>query len=237
MKKIKKAILTVLAIIYFGITVTVIAAVVVFTVWGYRMHREAVAQANPAQLAETIRSGDFTPISELPEFYLEAVICTEDRRFYEHGGVDVKAIARALWHDLRTLSLEQGGSTITQQLAKNLYYSQEKRFERKAAEVFTAKLIERELTKTEILELYVNSIYFGEGCYGVTAAALEYFNKSPSELTEYECAMLAGIPQAPSSYSPFQSPRLCRQRTEQVLEGMVECGAVTKLQAEIILDT
>lgn len=237
MKRIKKAALTVLSIVYLGLVFTVIAAVVVFTVWGYKMHRGAVAEACPKELAETIKNGDFTPISELPEFYLEAVICTEDRRFYEHDGIDIKAIARALWHDLRTLSLEQGGSTITQQLAKNLYYSQEKRFERKAAEVFTAKLIEKELTKTEILELYVNSIYFGEGCYGIAAAAREYFDKSPSELTEYECAMLAGIPQAPNAYSPLQSPRLAKQRTEQVLEGMVECGALTNLHAEMILNT
>lgn len=237
MKRIKKAVLTVLSIVYLGLVFTVIAAVVVFTVWGYKMHRGAVAESSLTELTETIRNGDFTPISELPEFYLEAVICTEDRRFYEHDGIDIKAIARALWHDLRTLSLEQGGSTITQQLAKNLYYSQEKRFERKTAEVFTAKLIEKELTKTEILELYVNSIYFGEGCYGIAAAAREYFDKSPSELTEYECAMLAGIPQAPNAYSPLQSPRLAKQRTEQVLDGMVECGVLTNLHAEMILNT
>lgn len=237
MKRIKKAVLTVLSIVYLGLVFTVIAAVVVFTVWGYKMHRGAVAESSLTELAETIRNSDFTPISELPEFYLEAVICTEDRRFYEHDGIDIKAIVRALWHDLRTLSLEQGGSTITQQLAKNLYYSQEKRFERKAAEVFTAKLIEKELTKTEILELYVNSIYFGEGCYGIAAAAREYFDKLPSELTEYKCAMLAGIPQAPNAYSPLQSPRLAKQRTEQVLDSMVECGALTNLHAEMILNT
>lgn len=215
-----------------------IAAVVmiVSAVQGYNMYKDAVKKYPPVQMAELLRGEDFVRMEELPDFYIKAVICAEDKRFYSHKGVDPKAIARALAHDIRTFSFEQGGSTITQQLAKNFYYTQDKRPERKFAEIFTAFDIEKEFSKEDIFELYVNSIYFGDGYYGIAAAAEGYYGKKPLELTDYESAMLAGIPNAPSVYSPNKSPELAEQRLKQVLERMAECGEITAEQSSKIAE-
>lgn len=235
MKKAAKIMLKILRII-FAVLVPIAAAVmVVSAVRGYNMHRNAVEKCPPAQMAQLLRGDDFVRMEELPEFYIKAVICAEDKRFYTHCGVDPKAIARAVAHDLKTLSPEQGGSTITQQLAKNFYYTQEKRLERKFAEVFTAFAIEEEFSKDGIFELYVNSIYFGEGYYGISAAAEGYYGKAPAELTDYECAMLAGIPNAPSAYSPAKNHDLAEQRLRQVLDRMTECGEITEERAAEIV--
>lgn len=129
----------------------------------------------------------------------------------------------------------EGGSTITQQLAKNLCFTQEKLLTRKVAEVFAAFALEREYSKEEILELYVNSIYFGNGYYSVREASIGYFQKEPSQMTPSECTMLAGIPNAPSAYALTASPELARERQIQVLRQMVDTGAITQEQADDIL--
>ena len=159
----------------------------------------------------------------------------EDHRFYEHGGIDLLAMGRALWNDLRTWSFAEGGSTITQQLAKNLCFSQEKSIVRKVAEVFAAWDLERRYSKDEILELYVNSIYFGSGCYNVGSASETYFGKEPKDMTDSECTMLAGIPNAPSVYDPTANPDLALQRQRQVVERMVAEEFLTDGQAAAIL--
>lgn len=206
-----------------------------FACHGYEMYREALDALPVEKMAERIRSSeDFVSCGELPEFYVSAVISTEDKRFFSHGGIDPAAICRAVLHDIKVMAPEQGGSTITQQLAKNEYFTQEKKPERKFAEAFMAHEIESKLSKEEIFELYVNSIYFGSGYYGIAEAAGGYFEKAVSDLTEYECAMLAGLPNAPGAYSPDTAPELAEQRTEQVIECMTECGAITQLQAEEI---
>lgn len=213
----------------------VLAASGYFAYHGYEMYRDALNTLTVEKMAERIRDReDFVSYGELPEFYVSAVISTEDRRFFSHSGIDPAAICRAVLHDIRVMAPEQGGSTITQQLAKNEFFTQEKKAERKFAEIFMAYKIESKLSKEEILELYVNSIYFGSGYYGISEAAEGYFKKSVSELTEYECAMLAGLPNAPSAYSPDTAPRLAKQRTKQVIECMTECGAITEVQAEKI---
>ena len=132
------------------------------------------------------------------------------------------------------MSFVEGGSTISQQLMKNEYFTQEKKLERKFAEIFAAWELEREYSKKEIFELYVNTIYFGSGYYGIHDAAEGYFGKEPSELTEYEAIMLAGLPNAPSAYSPDTNPELARQRMKQVLEKMVECEVLTQKEADAI---
>ena len=165
-----------------------------------------------------------------------AHLCAEDRRFYEHGGFDVISTARAALANLRTGTLAEGGSTLTQQLAKNLYFTQEKKFTRKVAELFTAWALEANYTKDEILELYINVIYYGDGCTGITAAAQHYFGKAPSELTDYECTLLAGVPNAPSIYAPTANPELCAQRQRRVLDSMVEAGYLTQAQADAVLE-
>ena len=208
----------------------------VFGVKGYLMSREALEQLPVEEMAEEIQADEhFTTIEELPELYVQAVIAAEDQRFWTHGGYDLIAIGRALWNDLRTLSFAEGGSTITQQLAKNQYFTQEKRIERKVAEVFAAVEIEAVLTKEEIFELYVNTIYFGSGYYGIYDAAMGYYGKEPSALSDTEAVMLAGLPNAPSAYSPDVSPELAGQRMRQVLRCMTEQGVLSESEADALL--
>ena len=151
-------------------------------------------------------------------------------------GVDPLAIVRALWTDLKTKSLAEGGSTLTQQLAKNVYFTQEKHFARKAAELFAAVDIEKHYGKQQIFEMYVNTIYFGSGYYGIAEAAQGYFGKTPAELTSAECVLLAGLPNAPSAYSPNSSPALALKRSQVVLDRMVSAKKLTKIQAMELQD-
>ena len=207
----------------------------VYAYRGYRMYREAVSEKPMEELVAEIRSMDnFVTFDELPEIYIDAVVSAEDKRFFSHGGVDFLAICRAVWNDLRTLSFAEGGSTITQQLMKNEYFTQEKTFERKFAEIFAAWELEKICTKEEIFELYVNTIYFGSGYYGIYDAALGYYGKTPSELSRREAVMLAGLPNAPSVYSLNSNPDLADRRLQQVLGRMVECGVITGAEAEEI---
>lgn len=203
---------------------------------GYSLYAEALEEKPLEQrVAEQRAQPGYTALADLPGTYLKAVIAVEDHRFYEHGGIDLLAMGRALWNDLRTWSFAQGGSTITQQLAKNLCFSQEKSVVRKVAEVFAAWDLERRYSKDEILELYVNSIYFGSGCYNVGSASETYFGKEPKDMTDSECTMLAGIPNAPSVYDPTANPDLALQRQRQVVERMVAEEFLTGGQAAAIL--
>lgn len=203
---------------------------------GWQMYREAAAAKSLEERVEAVRSREgYTTIDQLPEFYLDAVVAAEDHRFWSHSGVDVLATARAAWNDLKSWSLREGGSTITQQLAKNLCFTQEKRFTRKIAEVFAALRLERMYSKEELLELYVNSIYFGEGCWCVGDACRTYFGKEPAEMTEGECALLAGIPNAPSVYNPSASPELARQRLGQVVRQMIRRGMLTEEDGQALI--
>ena len=203
---------------------------------GYQMYEDAMQEKSLSQRVEEVRSKPgYTGYDQLPELYREAVVAVEDHRFYQHWGIDPIAILRALWHDLQAGAYVEGGSTITQQLAKNLCFTQEKLLTRKVAEVFAAFALEREYSKEEILELYVNSIYFGNGYYSVREASVGYFQKAPSQMTPSECTMLAGIPNAPSAYALTASPELARDRQIQVLRQMVDTGAITQKQADDIL--
>lgn len=207
-----------------------------FAIRGAVMWNNAKAEKPLDTAVAELRSAEgFAKVSELPQFYINAVISVEDRKFRTHNGINLKSIARALLYDVKTLSFDQGGSTITQQLAKNIWFTQEKQIERKFAEVFAAFELENALSKDEIFELYVNTIYFGSGYYGVTDAAQGYFGKAPSELTEYECAMLAGLPNAPSAYSPDESPELAQQRLRLVLDSMEDCGVISEAKAEEVM--
>lgn len=221
------------------ISVLLVAALVVggwFGVQGYNMYQDAIEDMPISKKVEMIRSMDnFVEYEELPKIYIDAVISVEDKRFEEHHGVDYLAICRAVWNDIRTFSLAEGGSTITQQLMKNEYFTQEKKLERKFAEIFAAWDIEKQYSKEDIFELYVNTIYFGSGYYGIYDAAEGYFGKEPSELSEYEAVMLAGLPNAPSAYSPDTSPELAKQRMRQVLDRMVECEVIDQTEADNLL--
>ncbi|WP_300347625.1 biosynthetic peptidoglycan transglycosylase [Clostridium sp.] len=143
---------------------------------------------------------NYVKIEDVNKEFLDAVVATEDNRFYNHGALDFKGIARAIVNDIKALELREGGSTITQQTAKNLCLSNERSLSRKIKEIFLSFQLEREYSKEEILELYVNSIYFGSGYTGIKEASNGYFNRSPKNLTYNEATLLAGLPQAPSRY-------------------------------------
>ncbi len=167
--------------------------------------------------------------------YLNAVISVEDHRFYQHNGIDIIAIGRAIITDIKAMSFVEGGSTITQQVAKNEYFTQEKTIVRKIAETFMAFDIENNYKKDEILELYINTLYFGDGYYNIKEASLGYFGKLPRDMTDGESIMLAGIPNAPSIYSPTKNKDLAIQRQKHVIIRMIKYGYLTEEQAEDIL--
>lgn len=194
---------------------------------GWQLYKQAV-EARPLEqvLAETRAAENYTTLEELPQFYLDAVVAVEDKRFYKHGGIDLISIARAVAADLQAGALVEGGSTITQQLAKIWYFDLNKKFDRKVAELLMALHIENLYEKDEILEFYLNSIYFGSGYYNVYDASMGYFDKAPKDMTDYECTLLAGIPNAPSVYSPDVSPDLAEQRRKQVVQCMVQYGYI-----------
>ena len=203
--------------------------------FGYKMYRDALAeQPLEEKVAEIRADPDYTTLAEIPEIYLDVVVAVEDHRFEQHFGIDLIAIGRAAWNNLTTWSLREGGSTITQQLAKNMYFTQEKSFIRKVAEMFVAFQLEHTYTKDEILELYVNSIYFGDGYYGIGDACKGYLNKAPIEMTNYECTLMAGIPNAPSVYSLTENPALAEQRQKYVVRQMVKYGYITEDQAQSV---
>lgn len=204
---------------------------------GYNMYKEALEKTPLDEKVEEIKSKEkYVELSELPNTYLNAVISVEDHRFYNHSGIDVIAIGRAIINNIKAMKFAEGGSTITQQLAKNVYFTQKKELTRKVAEVFMAWKIEDNYSKDEILELYINTMYFGNGYYNIMDACEGYFGKSPYEMTDGECIMLAGIPNAPSVYNPKENPKLAKQRQRQVADKMVEYGYLSEEEAEEILN-
>ncbi len=198
---------------------------------GYLMYRQALdAQPLALKVQQIREQPGFTPLSELPPTYIKAVIAVEDHRFCSHHGVDPLALCRAMWNNLLAGEYVQGGSTITQQLAKNLYFSQEKRMTRKVAELFMSQLMEECLTKREILELYVNAIYFGDGYTGIGQACQGYYGIQPKQMNFDQATMMAGVPNAPSVYAPTQNMELARQRQNQAIRRMEACGYLPKDQ-------
>ena len=172
----------------------------------------------------------WVPLSRIPAFLQKAVVAVEDARFYEHGGIDVRGIARALVKDVVKGKLVEGGSTITQQLIKNRYLSGAKTFERKFEEGRMAIEFERTYTKKQILEMYFNEIYYGNGAWGIAQAARLYFDKNPDELTDAECALLAGVPKNPGRYNPLGKPADVGRRRDVVLKRMVDLNVITPRQ-------
>ena len=174
----------------------------------------------------------FVPLAQIPPALRNAVVATEDARFYSHFGVDPMGIARAIYQNFRRGRIVEGGSTITQQLAKVLFLTPDKSLERKLKEAVLALELERRYTKDRILEMYLNQIYFGQGAFGVEAAARTYFGKPVSELNVAECALLAGLPKAPATYSPFEHPEAAKRRRTTVLARMVDTGALKPAEAK-----
>jgi 1A family penicillin-binding protein len=176
----------------------------------------------------------WTTFDRIPLFLQKAVVAVEDARFYEHGGIDMRGIARALVKDVVKGRMAEGGSTITQQLIKNKYLSGEKTIERKLDEARLAMEFEKKYSKKQILEMYFNEIYYGNGAWGIAQAARLYFDKSPEELTDAECAQLAGVQKNPARYNPLGKPEHVTGRRDVVLKRMVELGMITSAQQKAL---
>lgn len=192
---------------------------------GYILYKAATKEISIDEKIKNIKNGEnYINLEQVSKDYINAVVAVEDHRFYEHKGIDLLSTGGAIISNIKTKSLGMGGSTITQQLAKNMYFSQKKEFTRKVAELFVAFDLEKKLTKNEILELYINIIYFGDGYYGINDASNGYYKKDPIELSKEEAIMLAGLPAAPSVYSPNVNKDLAEQRYKQVESAMFKYG-------------
>ena len=182
------------------------------------------------------RRGDYkeapVTIAELPKYVPQAIIAIEDRRFYSHWGIDLQGIARALFRNAAAGGVSQGGSTLTQQLAKTSFLTGDRTIKRKLQEIIIAFYLESRLTKNEILSRYLSSVYFGEGAYGLRAAARTYFDRAPADLSVGQAAMLAGLVQAPSRLAPSRHLQAAQDRERVVLGAMVATGALTETQAD-----
>ncbi|MCX7924716.1 MAG: PBP1A family penicillin-binding protein [Fimbriimonadales bacterium] len=183
-----------------------------------------------ARIAEEYREP--ATLEEIPKHLINATIAKEDRRFWRHSGVDWRGTARALWVNLTEGDIKQGGSTLTQQLARNVFLTQQRTVARKMQEIILAQEMERRLSKERILELYLNQVYYGNGAYGVKAAAQVYFNKPLEKLTLAECALLAALPQRPSGYDPFSNPDEAIFQRNLVLNLMAQEGYITPDQRD-----
>lgn len=203
---------------------------------GYKMYKEAT-EKTPIndKINEIKKQENYTTLDNISTYVINAVIAVEDHRFYEHKGIDLISTTKAIFTNIRQKDIITGGSSITQQLAKNMYFSQEKQFSRKFAEIFVVSYLEEYLTKDEILELYLNTIYYGNGYYGIGEASIGYFNKKPNELTISEASILAGLPNAPSAYSLTEHKDLAIKRQKQVLEAMAKYKYIKEKEIDEII--
>lgn len=216
------------------IILVIIICSIVFLI-GHSYYSKALKEKPLITRVDEITSQeDFVKFEDMSSYYRNAVISVEDHRFYDHGPIDFIAIARATFTNIKNVELQEGGSTITQQVAKNIVFNQEVTWVRKIAEIFASYDLEKNYTKNEIFELYVNTAYFGDGYYGIYEASYGYYNKSPKDLNLDEASMLAGVPNAPSIYAPTVNPDLAKKRQYHVLNTMLEYGYITKDEALLI---
>ncbi len=223
----KKALSTLIALV---LLVTLSSALYVQSVWNPRMPALLVARVRKIAAAH----GGYVPLQRIPIFLQLALIATEDRSFYHNDGIDFEGIARAFVVDITHGKPLQGGSTITEQLVKDIFLSDAKTIPRKLKQIALAIMLSRSMSKNEVLSLYLNEVYLGQGSYGVGQAANTYFGRPVWNLSPAQCAILAGLPQAPSLYDPLTDPRLARVRQAEVLQGMVAVGYITTQQARAI---
>ena len=192
-----------------------------YTFLGYLKFKDVTTEISIKDKIEAIKQDEnYISYEEIPKDFIKAIVAIEDHRFFVHNGIDIIGTTRAILTNINRQSLVQGGSTITQQLARNMYFSQEAKPDRKIAELFVALELEKEYSKEEILTYYANIIYFGDGHYGLKEASVGYFDKKPIDLTLDECTLLAGIPNAPSIYALTNREDLARQRQKYVISAM-----------------
>lgn len=230
MKWFKRIVLILLAII--------LVTGIVFTVQGYLFYREQSSDENiTAKIKEIQESENYVTLEELPQSYLNAVVVVEDHRFYNHGAIDIIAIGRAIVTNIKNFDFVEGGSTITQQIAKNIFFTQDESMVRKIAEIFMAFKLESMYDKDEILEIYVNNSYFGYGYTGIKEACNGYLGKDPMEMTLYDASLLAGVPNSPYYYSPRSNIDLATKRQQKVLSSMVKYNYISQEEADEALNT
>jgi len=217
--------------------VIIVLAVFAIALYGHQYYNDIITKTPIETKVDEIKSEiTYTKKKDIPEYYFKAVVDVEDRRFYSHGAADIIGIVRATVVNTKNKDFIEGGSTITQQVAKNMYFinSREDVVKRKVAEVFTAIELEKKYSKDDILELYANIIYFGNGYYNISEASQGYFGKEPKDLTLAEAILLAGVPNAPSIYAPTENKELCKKRMQKVMNEMIEAGDLKKEEADKI---
>ena len=221
--------------IFIFVVIVVILLVSFITYKGYKLYKESISKISiEDKIIEIKNDENFVELDNVSKDFSNAIVSIEDHRFYNHFGFDFISFCRAIVSNISDGELGQGGSTISQQLARNMYFTQEKDFSRKIAELFVVYNLEKDYSKDDILELYINTIYFGDGYYGIKEASNGYFEKEPIELDLYEASLLAGIPNAPSVYALTNNPDLAKQRQHHVLDAMVKEGCLTKEQADAV---
>ena len=191
-----------------------------------------MTSVKPAVDAKIKTIPHYVTLDKMPFLLRQAVVAVEDQRFYTHKGFDLFGIARAVLVNVEAGEIQEGASTITQQTVKNLFLTSEQTFTRKAEELVLSMNMERDFKKDKILEIYLNVIYFGSNFYGIYDASHGYFGKEPADLTIAECAMLAGLPNAPSLYSPYVDFRLAKKRQLVVIDAMEKMGVISSTEAE-----
>ena len=231
MRKFLKGILSIIL----GIIILAIIVVLAYLGIIYNEVNTEIKAGKIEKTVEGIRSRNtYVKKEKIDELYLKAVIAAEDRRYYSHGAVDVVGFSRAMYNNIISMKLKEGGSTITQQLSKNIFLDQRAEIDRKIKEVFYSIELEKKYSKDDILELYVNTSYFGAGYYGIGPATKGYYDKTPEKLSLNEAAFLAGVPNAPSVYNPYEHYDLAVQRRNIVLKKMVFNGDITQQEAIIV---
>lgn len=213
-KKLIKLIL-ILSILFLSIVVAL----------GYFKYKNATSQTSLTEIVTDIREDQhYKPHDEISPDFLDAIVAIEDHRFYKHGPVDFISLIRATIANTIQKDIVQGGSTLTQQVAKNLYFNNDPSYIRKIAELFVARDLEKKYSKDEVLELYVNIIYYGDGNYGIYEASQNYFGKQPINLNYDEATLLAGLPQAPSSYALSNNYDRAKKRQQEVINALDKYG-------------
>jgi len=239
----RRSLLLTLFLMLFAALIGGVAGFIIFSIWDlpeinqleqYKPSITSRVYSDNNKLIAEFYLENRTPVvfTDVPDMLVKALIATEDNKFYTHHGIDPRGIARALYRNVRARKVLEGGSTLTQQLAKVLFLNPERSYSRKLKEMVLALRIEQRYTKQEILSLYLNQIYFGSGAYGVEAAARIYFGKGAKDLNLAECALLAGLPRTPKYYSPFKSPQSALGRRAYVLNRMAATGVISRAQAE-----
>ena len=225
MKFIKRLVFTIILVIVLVISYIIYS--------GHKMYVDAINNVSIETKVEQIKNSEnFVTLSDVSDDFEHAIVAVEDHRFYSHHGIDFITTTRSMLQNISEKDIVAGGSTITQQLGRIMYFTQEQRFSRKIAELFVAFNLEDKYLKDEILELYINSIYYGNGYYGIKEAANGFYNKSPNELNLYEASLLAGLPNAPSVYSPTNNLDLAHKRQSSVLNAMVKYNYISNEQKE-----